>query len=400
MAHSAYEPRWADRPIPTLEDTYDLLMANSTRIIRLIERHMAIGHLLENPWEEARTLRDKTAHGTFLFDCLWRSEPDEARFVNLREWVAIVKTDAKSKLKALDFIRLRERKRRGAVPNYKKPCNPPSNVPTIQEASAYDTVISNATIGRLTEQAMPNIHRENGANVPYGIGTACGMDLEPGAQIGRIHTVQPSEQYGTITTYPRPRVITNTKDNTRAESHDRAGFRHELEPITEHRGIDRLVQHPAPQISSPTQHLALQSWRENSKTFPRDHTTQAHQWPRDATDSEIKRYPYPPPENSMSPYENVTHAFPGIDTMPLSTGIKHHDSHGRQTAWPQQASNLGGQTRAPKNNTRHRYLKTVNIVDDRNGKQRLAESRMSNPRAQHTSESKHRKRKHTTMRNT
>ena len=258
MAQSAYEPHWAGRPIPTLEDSYDSLMANSTRIIQLIERHMAIGHLLETPWEEARTLRDMTTHDAFLFDCLWRSEPDVARFENLREWVAVVKTDARSKLKALDlFMRLRERQCQRTEPSYKKPCNPPSELPTVRETNAYDTVIVSAAIGKLTEQAMPNIHRENGTNVPHGIRTACGMDLEPGAQIGRIHTVQPSEQYGTITTYPRPRVITNTKDNTRAKSHDRAGFRHELEPITEHRGIDRLVQHPAPQISSPTQHLAL-----------------------------------------------------------------------------------------------------------------------------------------------
>ena len=109
-----------------------------------------------------------------------------ARFENLREWVAVVKTDARSKLKALDlFMRLRERQCQRTEPSYKKPCNPPSKIPTVRETNAYDTVIVNAAIGKLTEQAMPNIHRENGANVPHGIRTACGMDLEPGAQIGR-----------------------------------------------------------------------------------------------------------------------------------------------------------------------------------------------------------------------
>ena len=76
MAHSAYVPRWAGRPTPTLEDSYDSLMANSSRIVQLIEQHMATGHLQDQPWEEARNLRTATAHDAFIFDCLWRSEPD------------------------------------------------------------------------------------------------------------------------------------------------------------------------------------------------------------------------------------------------------------------------------------------------------------------------------------
>ena len=185
MAQSAYVPRWAGRPTPTLEDSYDSLMANSSRIVQLIEQHMATGHLLDQPWEEARNLRTATAHDVFILDCLWRSEPDVTRFENLRKWVAVVKADTKSKLKALDlFVRLRERQRLRTEPTYQQPCNPPSELPEIREAAAYDTTITATSIGRPTEQAMPNIHREHGTYVPHKIGTACGMDLKPDAHIG------------------------------------------------------------------------------------------------------------------------------------------------------------------------------------------------------------------------
>ena len=60
MAQSADVPRRASRPLPTLEDSYASLMANSARIVRLIDQHMAVGHLLETPWEEARTLHNTT----------------------------------------------------------------------------------------------------------------------------------------------------------------------------------------------------------------------------------------------------------------------------------------------------------------------------------------------------
>ena len=95
------------------------------------------------------------------------------------------KTDAKTKLKALKlFIRFRERKRHGAKMRNRKPCDPLSNIPTIQEAVAYDTTIKNGTIGRLTKQAMPNIAEGHGANIPCRHETVCGVELEPGVQIG------------------------------------------------------------------------------------------------------------------------------------------------------------------------------------------------------------------------
>ena len=165
MAQSADVPRRASRPLPTLEDSYASLMANSARIVRLIDQHMAVGHLLETPWEEARTLRNMTSHDEFIFDVLWRSEPDPRRFEDLREWVAVVKTDARSKIKALDlFMRLRERQRQSTGPHYPKPCNPLLEAPIT--CQMYNSAIVTVATGELTKQAMPDTHEEDDAYVP------------------------------------------------------------------------------------------------------------------------------------------------------------------------------------------------------------------------------------------
>ena len=68
------------KPIPTLEDAYELIMDKFTSLIHFIQQHMTVGHLLEDPWEEARELRYTMARQVLLFDCFWQSEPDEARF--------------------------------------------------------------------------------------------------------------------------------------------------------------------------------------------------------------------------------------------------------------------------------------------------------------------------------
>ena len=123
--------------------------------------------------------------------------------------MAIVKTDSKTKLKALElFIRFQERKRHRAEMRNRKPSDPLSNIPTIQKA--YDTATKNVRIGRLTGQAMPNIAEGHGVNVPCRHEMLCGVDLEPGVQIRRIYTVQTNGDCEILATYPEPRTITNT----------------------------------------------------------------------------------------------------------------------------------------------------------------------------------------------
>ena len=44
-----------------------------------------------------------TCH-VLLFNILWQAEPNEARFEDLPEWVAIVEDEARTKLKALELF--------------------------------------------------------------------------------------------------------------------------------------------------------------------------------------------------------------------------------------------------------------------------------------------------------
>ena len=102
-------PDWV---LPTLEDTYELLMTYSARTVYFLHQQMANGHRLPDPWDEACALRKAMTRTTHLFNCLWRSEGDSERFENLREWVFVVHTDTKTKLTAIDlFVKLEQRKR-------------------------------------------------------------------------------------------------------------------------------------------------------------------------------------------------------------------------------------------------------------------------------------------------
>ena len=153
MVQSAGGQDWT---IPTLEETYALLMEHSAQTVQFLHQQMAQGHRLQDPW----TLWNSMSPTAHLFDCLWRSEPDPARFKNLREWVLVVHTDAKTKLKALElFVKLQQRKRQRShisQQSHSKPCNPALHTPTTQEAVTYDASIAGTT-GRSTGQAMPDL---------------------------------------------------------------------------------------------------------------------------------------------------------------------------------------------------------------------------------------------------
>ena len=413
MAHSANESRWAGRPIPTLEGSYDSLVANLSRIVNLIEQHMATGHLQDQPWEEASRLRTATAHDVFILDCLWQSEADVTRFENLRQWVAIVKADTKSKLKALDlFVRLRERQRLRTEPTHQKPCNPPSDLPEIRGAAANDIAITATSIRRPTEQAMPNTHREHGTYVPHKIETACGMDPKLDAQIGRTHTVQPSKLHEATTTSTRPGIATNTKRITATGSNTRASPRNES------------TQHPTTQIHPQTQYLAPQNWEGDSKTLPRYHSTRAQQWQRDNANNETgnpscrrddigvvyatneistrrgatAKYLQPRIRDPTTSSRHVIYNLPGHDTMSPDPDVNCYNSHEQQIPWAPQMSDLGDQTSTP----RQRFLKSVTIIDDEDTdamRIRLLQAmgaETNNLQKQCTNESEHRKRRHAT----
>ena len=99
-----------DWAIPTLEDTYELLMTYTARTVYFLHQQMANGHRLPDPWDEACALQKAMTRTTHLFDCLWQSEGDPTRFENIREWASIVHADAKTKLTAIElFVKLEQK---------------------------------------------------------------------------------------------------------------------------------------------------------------------------------------------------------------------------------------------------------------------------------------------------
>ena len=132
---------------------------------------MEHGHRLRDRWYEACTLWNTMSRTALLFDCLWRSEPNPDRFENLREWVSIIHTDAKTKLKALElFVKFQQRKRQwsnGSQAPQFKTCNPALHAPTTREVVTYDASITGMT-GRSMGQAMPDLCVEDVSNVPRG----------------------------------------------------------------------------------------------------------------------------------------------------------------------------------------------------------------------------------------
>ena len=102
MAQSTCGPGWT---IPTLEDTYELLTDHSARTVRFLHQQMANGNHLQDPWDEACTLRNAMSRTAHLFHCLWLSEPNPDRFENLRKWVFIFHTQHKDEVEKPRGIR-------------------------------------------------------------------------------------------------------------------------------------------------------------------------------------------------------------------------------------------------------------------------------------------------------
>jgi hypothetical protein len=215
MAQSAGGSSWT---IPTFEETYHLLMKNSARTIQVLHQQMAQGHLLPDPWDEACTLRNAMSRTAHLFDCLWKSEPDPIRYENLQEWVFIVHTDAKTRLKAIDlFVKLQQRKRQRShisQQSHSKPCNPALNHQG--DCDMHDAPITD-TIGKSTGKAMPDLRGTDVANVPHELVMACGMSPEFDEHVKQNHTMQLIGQDKWSTTNQDPNPARRTGHHTELE---------------------------------------------------------------------------------------------------------------------------------------------------------------------------------------
>ena len=101
---------------------------------------MTVGNLWEDPWEKAYGLPSTMTRQVLLFDRLWQSEPDKAKFEDLCDWVIGVKKDVRTKLKALElfmrlyelktfefFMHLKEKQQSGVETHSTRTCDPPPN---------------------------------------------------------------------------------------------------------------------------------------------------------------------------------------------------------------------------------------------------------------------------------
>ena len=272
MAQSAGGSSWT---IPTLEETYHLLMENSARTVQFLHQQMAQGHLLPDPWDEACTLRNAMSRTAHLFDCLWKSEPDPIRYENLREWVFIVHTDAKTRLKAIDlFVKLQQRKRQRShisQQSHSKPCNPALHTPTTRETVTYDAPITD-TIGKSTGQAMPDLRGTDVANAPHELVMACGMSPEFDEHVEQNHTVQLIGQYKWSTT--------NQDPNPELEPY----------PAKSYSYMDQFSIRPGPYVGGTI-------FETPHDSYP----VQTFKSPGDAANRGVRRYSFPPPVYSQAP---------------------------------------------------------------------------------------------------
>jgi hypothetical protein len=85
--------------VPTLEGAHKKVMEKITGTEHFIRRRMVDECLRPAPRVGASELRRTMAYRMFVLKTLWHAEP---KFKNLGEWIAIVKDEVQTKLKALE----------------------------------------------------------------------------------------------------------------------------------------------------------------------------------------------------------------------------------------------------------------------------------------------------------
>ena len=177
---------WA---IPTLDDTYELLMTYSTRIVYFLHHQMANGHRLPDPWDEACALEKAMTRTTHMFFCLWQSEGDPKRFENIQEWASIVHEDAKTKVTAIElFVRLERRRRQRRSGETGTPSPKARNpIPVNPKTHTEYTPSFNAVNKKY--QAEPDPYATDRASSTYGPETTRSINPKPDAHM-QAHTPQ------------------------------------------------------------------------------------------------------------------------------------------------------------------------------------------------------------------
>ena len=364
MAQSACEPGWN---IPTLEDTFALLMDHSDRTVQFLHRQMAQGHRLQDPRTKACTLWNAMSRTAHLFDCLWRSEPDPDRFENLRERVFVVHTDAKTKLKALElFVKLQQTRRQRpheSQQSQSKPCHPALPTPITQESVTYDASITD-TIGRPTGQAVPDLRGTNVANASRELDMACGMSPKPDKHVKQNHTVQIIGQNRWLPTNRDPNLARRTRHHNETQyPTSRTGNHTELESYLTNDCyyVGQFPLHPEPRIDATIFGAQHDSYRV--QTFKKL---------EDAINQGARRYSFPPPTHIQAPpHYNKPRTPLALEYTSFHTNQHNQPLHKEPWTGP----NSRWRTKITNVNTRQHCLRSIEVTDEKVNNHQIVETR-------------------------
>ena len=259
---------WA---IPTLDDTYELLMTYSTRIVYFLHHQMANGHRLPDPWNEACALEKAMTRTTLMFFCLWQSEGDPERFENIQEWASIVYEDARTKITAIElFVKLERRKRQRRSGEADTPSSKARNpIPASPKTHAEYTPIFN-TVNTSKYQAEPDPHAKNRASSTYGPETTRSTNSKFDAHM-QARTPQTDGQDKQLPHPPKLDFAERTRESSGTRYQPRVNYRNRsLERIEQPlRNRTNLSTPPTPHETHPGDYCAktradLQRYHESS----------------------------------------------------------------------------------------------------------------------------------------
>ena len=78
---------------------------------KFLKQHTTIRNPHPEEWTEAKESKKKLMQQSSLLRILWLSEPNEARYHSISDWITTIKDEVRTKLRALEvFIRARERR--------------------------------------------------------------------------------------------------------------------------------------------------------------------------------------------------------------------------------------------------------------------------------------------------
>ena len=202
---------WA---IPTLGDTYELLMTYSTRTVYFLHNQMMNGHRLPDPWDEACALEKAMTRTTLLFYCLWQSEGDQKRFDDIQEWATIVHEDAKTKITAIElFVRLEKRRRQRRSSETDVSSQKTRSPTQITPRAQTEHTPTPGEIDIPEYQAKPDFYEADEANTTHELEAIRNADMRSDKHM-QIYATQIAGQDRQLPHNPKPNYSRQTREFT------------------------------------------------------------------------------------------------------------------------------------------------------------------------------------------